>query len=236
MLELKRVSVGYAGRYWIPNVDITFAPGKIYTILGRNGSGKSGILARCAGRESCGGGTVLLDGQELGGMSLQQISRKIGYLPQEQQPVSMPARKLVGQSLPQKDFLKRKRKVYSCLSALRAAGLGPIAMNQLSRGERCRVYLAALLAQEPEIYLLDDPVSGLDPEYRELVLGLLRDLRAGGKTVVMALQDTELALECSDEIILIDLGREVHTGTPEEIRQKGLLEKVFRPSVLRQMK
>lgn len=233
MLELKQISVGYAGRYQIPNVNLSFAPGKIYTVVGKNGSGKSGLLKLCSGTASPETGSVLLNGKNLAGFSENDILKQIGYLPQDRQAVTIPARRLVARSLPPKFRNTGKvtpeqgRTVYNCLGAMKAAGLAQLPMNQLSRGERRRVFMAALLAQDPEIFLLDEPFSDLDVEFRQLSLETILNLKAQGKTVVIAMQDLDMAMRYSDEMVVVDIGREVHTGTPDQIRKAGILEKVF---------
>jgi len=238
MLELKRVSVGYTGRYLIRNVDLSFAPGKIYGIIGKNGSGKSGLLKDCTGQLPPQNGSVILNGKDLTGLSIQELRRQIGFLPQDRPVTTMPAYRVVARNLPDavgrfgRITLEQRRRVYGCLSVMRAAGLGTMPMNRLSRGERYRIFLAAMLAQDPQIFLLDDPFSNLDMEYRQLLVQILHRLKDEGKTVIISLQDVELAMSCCDELVVIDLGREVHTGTPDEIRQKKLLEKAFRVSNL----
>lgn len=236
MLELKRMSVGYAGRYLIPNVNLSFAPGKIYGIIGKNGSGKSGLLKVCSGQEIPETGSVTLDGKPLSSFSIQELQRQIGFLTQDRPMTMMPARRVVARNLPQgvSRFggitLEQRRRVYSCLGVMRASGLGAIPMNRLSRGERHRVFLAALLARDPQIFLLDEPFSDLDVEYRQLLVQTLLRLKSEGKTVIMALQDLKLAMQYCDELVVIDIGREVHTGTPDQIRQQKILEKIFRIS------
>lgn len=238
MLELKRVSVGYTGRYLIPNVNLSFAPGKIYGIIGKNGSGKSGLLKACSGQQAPATGSVTLDEKDLSAFSAQELHQQIGYLPQDRPVTMIPARRVVARSLPQgvsrfgRITLEQRRRIYSCLSVMRAAGLGAMPMNRLSRGERRRVFLAALLAQNPWIFLLDEPFSDLDVEYRQLLLQTLLQLKSEGKTIIMALQDLELAMQYCDELVVIDIGREVHTGTPDQIRQQKILEKAFRISNL----
>ncbi len=234
MLELKLASVGYTGRYLIPNVNLSFVPGKIYGIIGKNGSGKSGLLKDCAGQQAPESGSVTLDGKLLSDFSAHERHRKVGLLPQDRPVTMAPAYRVVARSLPQsvgrfgKITLEQRRRIYSCLSIMRAAGLGSMPMNRLSRGERRRVFLAALLAQDPQIFLLDEPFSDLDVEYRQLLVQTLLRLKSEGKTVIMALQDLELAMQYCDELVVIDIGREVHTGTPDQIRQQKILEKAFR--------
>ena len=89
------------------------------------------------------------------------------------------------------------------------------------------------LAQDTDILLLDEPTTYLDIEYQLSLMKLLQKLKAQGKTVIMVLHDLEQALKYSDRIIVIDAGKEIHTGTPEEILNSGILKKVFHVDVRR---
>ena len=106
-------------------------------------------------------------------------------------------------------------------------------LRELSGGERQRVYLAMQLAQDAPILLLDEPTTYLDIEYQLSLLELLQKLKNEGKTIIMVLHDLQQALKYSDRIIAIDAGKEIYTGTPQEILDKGILKKVFHVDVQR---
>jgi len=106
-------------------------------------------------------------------------------------------------------------------------------LRELSGGERQRIFLAMQLAQNAPILLLDEPTTYLDIEYQLSLMELLQRLKREGKTIIMVLHDLQQALRYSDRIIAIAAGREVFTGTPEEILQSGTLKKVFHVEVKR---
>ena len=89
------------------------------------------------------------------------------------------------------------------------------------------------LAQDTDVLLLDEPTTYLDIEYQLSLMELLQRLKAQGKTIIMVLHDLEQALKYSDRIIAIDVGKEIHSGTPEEIIVNGTLKKVFHVEVQR---
>ena len=106
-------------------------------------------------------------------------------------------------------------------------------LRELSGGERQRVYLAMQLAQDAPILLLDEPTTYLDIEYQLSLMELLQKLKREGKTIIMVLHDLQQALKYSDRIIAIDAGKEIYTGTPQEMLDKGVLKKVFHVDVQR---
>jgi iron complex transport system ATP-binding protein len=101
-------------------------------------------------------------------------------------------------------------------------------VNELSSGERQKVMLARVLAQEPEVLLLDEPVSHLDPRYQVFMLKLIRSLTKDRKLVTIAsLHDINLALRFSDKVILMKNGRVFAMGTPEEVITAENISEVY---------
>ena len=106
-------------------------------------------------------------------------------------------------------------------------------LRELSGGERQCIFLAMQLAQDAPILLLDEPTTYLDIEYQLSLMELLQNLKVQGKTIIMVLHDLQQALKYSDRIIAIDAGKEIYTGTPQEMLDKGILKKVFHVDVQR---
>lgn len=239
MLELKNLSVGYDGRYVIRNVNLTFEPGMIYTIVGKNGSGKSTLLKSCSGLLTPKVGTVFLDGKELSKYPANQRAQKVSYLSQSTSTPNITVERLLAHarfpylSYPKKLKMEDWNIIYKAMGDMKAAGFMHDSLRQLSGGEQQRIFLAMQLAQDTPILLLDEPTTYLDIEYRLSLMELLQKLKSEGKTIIMVLHDLQQALKYSDRIIAIDAGREVFTGTPEEILQNGTLKKVFHVEVKR---
>ena len=239
MLELNNLSVGYDGRYVIRNVDLSFEPGNIYTIIGKNGSGKSTLLKSCSGLLTPKVGSVLLDGKELSKYPANQRAQKISYLSQSTNTPNITVKRLLAHArFPHLSYPKKLRQediniIYRALGDMKAACFIHDSLRELSGGERQRVYLAMQLAQDTPILLLDEPTTYLDIEYQLSLMELLQKLKAQGKTIIMVLHDLEQALKYSDQIIAIDAGKEIYTGTPDEILAGGILRKVFHVDVQR---
>ncbi|MBO7252253.1 MAG: ABC transporter ATP-binding protein [Oscillospiraceae bacterium] len=239
MLELKNLSVGYDGRYVIRNVNLTFEPGMIYTIIGKNGSGKSTLLKSCSGLLTPKVGSVLLDGKELSKYPSNERAQKVSYLSQSTNTPNITVeRLLVHARFPHLSYPKKLRDediriIYRSLGDMRAQCFIHSSLRELSGGERQRVYLAMQLVQDTPILLLDEPTTYMDIEYQLSLMELLQKLKAQGKTIIMVLHDLEQALKYSDQIIAIDAGKEIYTGTPEEILADGTLKKIFHVDVQR---
>ena len=239
MLELKNLSVGYDHRYVIRDVNLSFEPGTIYTIIGKNGSGKSTLLKSCSGLLKPKVGSVLLDGKALSQYPANQRAQKVSYLSQSTSTPNITVERLMAHArFPHLSYPKKLQRediniIYRALGDMRAQCFVHDSLRELSGGERQRVYLAMQLAQDTDILLLDEPTTYLDIEYQLSLMKLLQKLKAQGKTVIMVLHDLEQALKYSDRIIVIDAGKEIHTGTPEEILNSGILKKVFHVDVRR---
>ena len=239
MLELKNLSVGYDGRYVIRNVNLIFEPGMIYTIIGKNGSGKSTLLKSCSGLLTTKVGSVLLDGKELSKYPANQRAQKVSYLSQSTNTPNITVERLLAHArFPHLSYPKKLRDediriIYRALGDMKAQCFIHSSLRELSGGERQRVYLAMQLAQDTPILLLDEPTTYLDIEYQLSLMELLQKLKAQGKTIIMVLHDLEQALKYSDQIIAVDAGKDIYTGTPEEILADGTLKKIFHVDVQR---
>ncbi len=237
MLELKNLSVGYDHRYVIRDVNLSFERGMIYTIIGKNGSGKSTLLKSCSGLLLPKVGSVLLDGKELSAYPANKRAQKVSYLSQSTSIPNITVERLMAHArFPHLSYPKKLRQedvsiIYTALGEMKAACFVHSSLRELSGGERQRVYLAMQLAQNTDILLLDEPTTYLDIEYQLSLMELLQKLKAQGKTIIMVLHDLQQTLKYSDRIIAIDAGKEIYTGTPEEILKNGILRKVFHVNV-----
>lgn len=233
MLTLNHLSAGYHDRTVLSDISLSFEPDRIYTVVGKNGCGKSTLLKTCAGLISPSSGELLLDGKELARYTPTERARNISYLSQSHQIPNITVERLIAhgrfpylgypQTLKKDDWDMVDRAVNLMqLDELRHQNLTP-----LSGGECQRVYLAMQLAQDTPILLLDEPNTYMDIEYQLHFLELLNRLKQSGKTVVMVLHDLEQALHYSDQIAVMDAGRIVQIGSPDEVMNSGILTEVF---------
>ena len=189
--------------------DVTFAvrPGTLTAIVGPNGAGKSTLLKAALGLLPASGEA------RYWGEPLKAVRRRVGYVPQRaavdwEFPVT--AGQVVAMGLYSKIgwFRPVTRKWRSAaLAALDRVGLADLAerqIGQLSGGQQQRVFLARAIAQDADLYLMDEPLAGIDAVTEEVIFGLLRECRSAGKTVVVVHHDLDTVPTAFDDAILLN--------------------------------
>lgn len=237
MIELQGLCAGYPGRAVLRDVSLRFPPGEVLILVGPNGCGKSTLLRTVLGLQPKLGGQVLVDGTPLEELSARQVALKAAYLPQSRPVPNITARRMVLHGrFPHLGFPRRyQAKDYEAAQrAMAWADAEDIAerpMQELSGGQRQKVYLAMALAQETETVFMDEPTTYLDVRRQMEVMSVSRRLADSGKSVVLVLHDLCLAMRFASELAVFSNGRLAHQGTPEDIFQSGALEQVFRASL-----
>ncbi len=240
-LKLADVSGGYhPGEPIVRDISLNIEGGDFIGIIGPNGCGKTTLL-RLMSRAlipSC--GTMMLDGQELTKMPLKEFCRKVAFVPQDTTvnfSFTVFDIVLLGRTPHIKRLHFETKKditiVDTALQQTQTIHLRQQSINEISSGERQRVFIAKALAQEPILLFLDEPTSHLDIGHQTQILELLRQLNSEKKiTVVMILHDLNLASEYCNRIVLMDAGRIFKEGTPEEILTYENIESVYKTVVL----
>ncbi len=224
LLEVVDVRVRLGRATVLDGVDLAVREGGWTAVVGPNGAGKSTLLRAVAGlaRHS---GRVVMDGADLVAASPRQRARLVGYAPQTPVlPEALPVRDYVmlGRT-PHRALLASPRsvdheEVARALDRLDLTALGDRPLRTLSGGERQRAVLARVLAQRPRLVLLDEPTSSLDLGHAQQVLELVDRLRGQeGLTVLATLHDLVLAAQYADHLVLLDRGRVVAAGSPQEV-------------------
>lgn len=192
-------------------LDLDLAPGSRLAILGRNGAGKSTLLATLAGMRAADAGTLRLDGKTYAELGLRNAARLRGWLGQARSDpfASTVLETVLAGRHPHLGRWAWESEGDSALARAALADTGLAGMEEreihtLSGGERQRVALAALLAQQPRLYLLDEPLAHLDLNHQIATLELLsRRAREAGIAVAMVLHDPNLALRYCDQVVLL---------------------------------
>jgi iron complex transport system ATP-binding protein len=209
-LSAVKVSVRAGQRELVRELSVQFVPGEVLVILGRNGSGKTLTLHTLAGLRRPAAGGVLLDGAGLGELKRRAVALRLGLLPQDLEDAFVTTAietVLIGRhphlSLWQWETAEDERLAHEALAAVDMGDFAGRRTDTLSGGEQRRVAVAALLAQQPAIFLLDEPTNHLDPHHQLAVLGLFRELANSGRTVITTLHDPTLAARFADRVLLL---------------------------------
>jgi manganese/iron transport system ATP-binding protein len=218
-LELLGVSVRYNGTPALEDVSFQLARGERVAVVGPNGAGKSTLFKVIAGMLSPSRGEVRVYGQGPGGHTC------IAYVPQRSQvdwsfPVNVADVVMMGR-IGKLGLFRWPRPgdwdyVRECLEVVGMAGLAKRQIGELSGGQQQRVFIARALAQEAELMLMDEPLTGLDVTSQEDIFHILDGLGRRAVTVLVATHDLNLAAERFDRLMLLN-HRLLGIGQPEEV-------------------
>ena len=233
MLELKNVSVRFGQKQVLKDVSFSLRPHRLTVMVGRNGSGKSTLLS-CVNQQSPYTGVISEGEKNLALISPRERAKNIAILPQTLPSPHITAREMAafGRN-PYLDFTGRltesdKQAVETALRDADALGLAERYVDTLSGGEKQRVSLAMILAQNTPIALLDEPTAHMDLNYEAAFLKLLQSLKTKRKkTFLVILHDLNLAAEYADDLIVLDRGEVIFTGSREDCLEQEVLEKTF---------
>jgi len=233
LIKLEKICGGYGKKQIISDITLTFEQGKITTLVGANGSGKSTLLQLSAGLIIPFGGKVLLKGKDLSCIRGSDIAKQVSYLPQIRTAGNITVHSLVSHGrFPYLGYPRRytsddNEKIKQAMDIAGVSELADSAVSKLSGGQQQKVYIAMLLAQDTEIVFLDEPITYLDINHQLDLMELVQKLKYMGKTIIMVLHDLNFALAYSDTIFVVDNGRIAEAGTPCEIVNSGIFEKIF---------
>jgi iron complex transport system ATP-binding protein len=224
-------------------ISLTLESAAVTAVIGANGAGKSTLLEVLAGRKRSDSGTVTIDGRPLAAWPPEALGRRRAFLPQSCEiafDIAVEDLVALGRApYHGEDPALTAKAVAAGLSLAQVAHLGRGTYRRLSGGERQRVQLARAIAQiwragadaTPRLLILDEPTASLDPGHRLSVMRLLRDLKAEGVGVLLALHDLNDAARFADRILLLHRGRTLGLGTPAEVLTPDLLRTAYAAEV-----
>lgn len=211
---LDKVTVTHGTTQVLDGIDARIDAGGSTAVVGASGSGKTTVLRLLNRLQDPSSGRVLLDGQPLTEIDVLALRRRVGLVPQ--QPVL-----LAGTGRDELRIARPDLPENRVAELLSWVGLPPSFADRrtsaLSGGEAQRLCLARALAVEPEVLLLDEPTSALDGVTVALIAGLARDHVADGGTLVLVSHDLAVVRTLADRVLVLDQGRLVASGAPEEI-------------------
>ena len=234
LLAAHKLAVTIAGINVCQELDFSVARGECWAILGRNGAGKTTLLHTLAGLRAPAAGSIHIDGRPLASLTLRELACVRGLLPQDDLD-TFPATVLETALIGRHPHLSRWQWEGPADLSIARAALATVDIDDaeardvrtLSGGERRRVALAALLAQQPQLFLLDEPASHLDLSHQLELLGALTSLvREQRKALVMVLHDVNLAARYCDHALLLERGSAL-AGPAEELLTAERLSRLY---------
>ena len=233
-LSVEHLSVRYGDTLVLDDVSFSTGTGELIGIIGPNGAGKTSLIKALL-RLVPASGTVLVGGRALG-----RRHRRVAYVPQINAvnwrfPATVRDVVVMGR-YGQIGWLRRPgradyAKADAALEQVNMAELAGRAISELSGGQQQRVFLARALAQEPEVMLLDEPISGVDVPTQEVILHLLRDLSAAGRTLLVTTHHLQHLEHHFDALLCLNR-RLIAYGPPTRVMTREVVEATFGSSLV----
>ncbi|GAA3587288.1 ABC transporter ATP-binding protein [Amycolatopsis ultiminotia] len=237
MISARNVSFAYNEELVLDQVTVTAEQGRTVGLIGPNGSGKTTLLRTLYAALKPRAGQSEVDDVPVARLRPVELAKRIAVVAQEgtpELPLTVTDMVLLGRaprrSMFQSYTKEDHRQAASALRRVGARDLAERSFSTLSGGEKQRVLIARALAQEANHLLLDEPTNHLDIRYQHEILTLVRSLSI---TTVVVLHDLNLAARYCDRLVLLDRGRVVSAGTPDEVLRPEVIEPVYRVSVQR---
>ena len=230
ILEIHDLTVSYDQSPVLWNVDLSLPAGKLIGILGPNGAGKSTLIKAIMGLVPTTGGYIKVFDREL-----NDVRSRISYVPQRESvdwnfPASVLDVVMMGTygklGLFRRPGKKEKQIALDCLEKVGMQGFVARQISELSGGQQQRVFIARALAQEADLYLMDEPFAGVDMATETAIFQLLQEMAAAGKTVIVVHHDIHSAMNYFDWIIMLNLHL-VASGPKSEVVTEDLLRKTY---------
>lgn len=219
-LRTQDLCMHFGDRSALEDVDLAFYPHETTALIGPNGAGKSTLLRSLAGILPPTHGTVYLDREPI-----QRPSPRIAYVPQRSDvdwtfPISVLDVATMGRGLRAPRLLplssQDRRDALAALEAVGMERFAQIQIGALSGGQQQRVFIARALLQQADVFILDEPFTGVDAPTQALVVDILREMCESGKTVIFATHDLALAAEIANRCIILKR-RVIASGAPAQV-------------------
>jgi manganese/zinc/iron transport system ATP- binding protein len=229
-LEIHDLTVAYHKKPVLWGVDLTVGPGQLVGIVGPNGAGKSTLIKACMDLIPAQSGWVKFFGRPLG-----KVTTRIGYVPQRESvdwdfPVSVLDVVLMGRygrvGIGRRPGKADREVAHACLERVKLLPYANRQIANLSGGQQQRVFLARALAQEADLYFMDEPFVGVDAATESAIIAVLRELREQGKTILVVHHDLPTARQYFDALLLLNMNV-VAFGPTAEVFTTELLQKTY---------
>jgi iron complex transport system ATP-binding protein len=240
LITVKNLSCGYGSIRILDSVSFGVKKGEHLGIIGPNGSGKTTLLKAITKLIKPESGTVIIDGKDTKKWDVKELSKKLAVVSQNTQDGHLAVEDFV--LLGRIPYYNRFQFIESqkdidisnhCMEMTGTLKFKDRYMSELSGGERQLVFIARALAQEPEIILLDEPLTHLDISHQVRVLDMVKTLSTQkGLTSITVMHDLNLASEYCDRLLLLNNGRVCSIGLPSEVLTYQAIEEVYKTTVI----
>lgn len=235
IITTENISFHYGQRQALNGVTLSVKRGAFAGIIGPNGSGKTTLIKILTGILQPDAGSVTVDGRKIDDYDLEKLAQKMAYVPQSTvSNFAFTVEEIVfmgRHAYLESRVFERDEDIGIAVQSMEATDTLKFRdryFNELSGGEMQRVVVASALAQEPDVLFLDEPTASLDIKYQMQIFELLTRLnREQGKTIVVSLHDLNLASMFCDFLVLLDQGRVVRTGKPDDVLLSDRLTNVY---------
>ncbi len=232
-IVIEEVSKEYGGKRVLDAISFSLGKSEIVALVGPNGSGKSTLIKTIAGVHSQSSGSISIDGTDIRKIDSVELAKCIGYVPQHFtytlystvfETVLLGRRQHIKWSVSDEELSR----VQHSLEALEMEHMAGNYMDQLSGGERQKVFIARALAQDPKLFLFDEPTSALDIRYQIEVMETMREITwERGAGMIIAVHDLNLAYRYADTVIVLHGGKMAGYGKPQEILTPECINRVY---------
>ncbi|HHU71778.1 MAG TPA: ABC transporter ATP-binding protein [Clostridiales bacterium] len=233
MIKLDNISAGYDKIEIVKNINIEFEEGTITSIIGKNGCGKTTLLRTASNLLKPFRGDITINGKDITCFNSKEFAKKVAFLPQLRTVPNITVSQLVMHGryphlgfsrTPQK---KDKEIVEKAIKSMQLNKYMDKNVKELSGGQRQKVYIAMVLAQDTDIIFLDEPTTYLDINHQLEILEIVKNLKKMGKTIIMVLHDLNNALSYSDRVCLLENGEIVIYDTPQAVYDCKEIDRIF---------
>ena len=231
LIEGKKISKVSNHRIILEDIDISISSKKIYGLLGPNGAGKTTLFSILAGLSKSTQGEIFFDTKIVNDLSFEKRSELgVIYLPQEPSVFrELTVKENIQAALEAKQYNQNEieKKINEISYEFNLDGINFQKCNSLSGGQRRRVEIARAMALSPKLILLDEPFAGIDPLVINEIKELIKNLKEKEIGVLISDHNVKATLEICDFIYVINSGKVMAKGTPSEIVENKLVQKVY---------
>ncbi|HEN9915968.1 TPA: ABC transporter ATP-binding protein [Streptococcus agalactiae] len=235
-IKAENIIVSYDQKEIINNLSLSILNQKITTIIGANGCGKSTLLKALTRIHKIKDGTITIDGHNIAHLPTKEIAKKIALLPQVLEATEgITVYELISYGrFPHQKYLGNltnddRSKIHWAMEMTNVAQFANRDVDDLSGGQRQKVWIAMALAQDTDTIFLDEPTTYLDMNHQLEVLELLKKLNnETQKTIIMVLHDLNLSARYSDYLVAMKTGKIIYEGSPSQIMTKDIIKDIFK--------